>query len=127
LGSGVRNLFKYGKLYSGKEPQLIEGDIFRIIVPLDNSYSFDAETKKNGIENDFGDKFGDKFGEMELTEFQKKIVYALSENEQLSAKQLAGIMGISSRTAEKNIKKLKEIGILIRIGSPRKGQWKINL
>lgn len=41
LGSGVRNLFKYSKLYSGKDPQFQEGDIFRLIVPLNEEYSFD--------------------------------------------------------------------------------------
>ena len=35
------NLFKYSKYYSGKIPEFIEGDIFRIIVPLDDSYSYD--------------------------------------------------------------------------------------
>ncbi len=34
LGSGVRNLFKYCKYYSGSEPQFIEGDGFKIVVPL---------------------------------------------------------------------------------------------
>lgn len=34
LGSGVRNLVKYTKLYSGGEPELIEGEIFKIIIPL---------------------------------------------------------------------------------------------
>jgi len=34
LGSGIRNLYKYSKLYSGGEPELIEGDIFKIIIPL---------------------------------------------------------------------------------------------
>ena len=42
LGSGVRKIFRYSKLYSGKEPQMIDGDVFRIIVPLDDNYSFDA-------------------------------------------------------------------------------------
>ncbi|MDO9515657.1 MAG: putative DNA binding domain-containing protein [Syntrophales bacterium] len=32
LGSGVRNLMKYGKAYGGSDPELVEGDIFRIIV-----------------------------------------------------------------------------------------------
>ncbi len=41
LGSGVRNLFKYSRYYSGQEPQFIEGDVFRIVVPLDEAYSFD--------------------------------------------------------------------------------------
>ena len=34
LGSGIRNLYKYTKLYSGEEPELIEGDIFKTIIPL---------------------------------------------------------------------------------------------
>jgi len=42
LGSGVRNLFKYGRRYSGQDPQMIDGDVFRIIVPLDDNYSFDT-------------------------------------------------------------------------------------
>lgn len=37
----MRNLFKYSRYYSGQEPQFIEGDIFRIIVPLNENYSFD--------------------------------------------------------------------------------------
>ena len=39
LGSGVRNLFKYSKYYLGQEPEFIEGDIFRIIVPIGEAYS----------------------------------------------------------------------------------------
>lgn len=35
LGSGVRNLYKYTRIYSsGADPQLLEGDIFKIIVPV---------------------------------------------------------------------------------------------
>jgi len=34
LGSGVRNLFKYSKAYSGKSPKLFEGDIFKISIPV---------------------------------------------------------------------------------------------
>ena len=43
LGSGVRNLFKYSRLYSGEDPEFIEGDIFKIIVPLNGKYSFDYQ------------------------------------------------------------------------------------
>ncbi|MGH4049816.1 MAG: RNA-binding domain-containing protein [Clostridium sp.] len=34
LGSGVRNIYKYNKIYSGAEPTFIEGDIFKTIIPL---------------------------------------------------------------------------------------------
>ena len=32
LGSGMRKLIKYGKAYGGSDPEMIEGDIFRIVV-----------------------------------------------------------------------------------------------
>ena len=34
LGSGMRNTYKYTRLYSGAEPQFVKGDIFRTISPL---------------------------------------------------------------------------------------------
>ena len=37
LGSGVRNLYEYTKLYSGGVPELIDGDVFKSIVPLSKS------------------------------------------------------------------------------------------
>ena len=30
-------MYKFTKMYSGDEPELIDGDVFRIIVPLDLS------------------------------------------------------------------------------------------
>lgn len=30
----MRNTFKYTKLYSGGTPEFIEGDVFKIIIPL---------------------------------------------------------------------------------------------
>ena len=36
LGSGLRNLFRYAKEYSGSDPTLIEEDVFRTIIPLTN-------------------------------------------------------------------------------------------
>ncbi|MDC3417549.1 ATP-binding protein [Aquibacillus salsiterrae] len=39
LGSGVRNTFKYNKIYSGAEPTFIESDVFRTIIPLKPKHS----------------------------------------------------------------------------------------
>jgi ATP-dependent DNA helicase RecG len=33
-------MFKYTKLYSEQEPTFREGDVFRIIVPLNDAYSY---------------------------------------------------------------------------------------
>ena len=34
LGSGVRNIYKYNKIYSGADPEFIEADVFKTIIPL---------------------------------------------------------------------------------------------
>lgn len=39
LGSGVRNLYHYVRIYSGADPVFDEGDVFRLTVPLDDDYS----------------------------------------------------------------------------------------
>lgn len=36
LGSGVRNIYKYNKIYLGADPEFIEGDVFKTIIPLTN-------------------------------------------------------------------------------------------
>jgi hypothetical protein len=46
LGSGVRNLIKYTKLYSGGEPELIEGDIFKTVIPLVAASEKQAKNKQ---------------------------------------------------------------------------------
>lgn len=48
LGSGMRNTFKYTKLYSGALPTFEEGDIFRTIIPLKR-----IATEKVGPSNPF--------------------------------------------------------------------------
>lgn len=154
LGSGVRNTFKYSKYYSGEEPEFIEGDVFRIIVPLNEEYSYD-NTKDGSIDElkreveerlekeqrRFGgssEKVRRKFGEdseknqieikkMILTDIQKQILDILSENNQCSAKIMAEQIGVLSRSIENNIKKLKEYGILERYGSPKNGYWEIKI
>jgi len=34
LGSGMRKMMRYGKTYGGADPQLIEGDLFRMIIKV---------------------------------------------------------------------------------------------
>ena len=65
--------------------------------------------------------------QIELNDTQQKIIKLLLEDNQLSAIKLAYRIGIASRNIESNIKKLKELGILIRHGSPENGYWEVTL
>ena len=78
LGSGVRKLFKYSKYYSGKDPQFVEDDIFRIIVPLDDEYSFDYGTE-NGGNNIIEIESADKMPINALSLQQREIIQFVKE------------------------------------------------
>lgn len=55
----------------------------------------------------------------------EKILRLISENNKISAKELAELVGISSRAIEKQIANLKEKGMLKRIGPDKGGHWEI--
>lgn len=44
LGSGTRKLWKYSQLYTGREPELTEGDVFRAFVPVPDVVGNTAES-----------------------------------------------------------------------------------
>ncbi|MFA6941082.1 MAG: RNA-binding domain-containing protein [Clostridiaceae bacterium] len=48
LGSGVRNIYKYNKIYSGAEPTFIEGDVFKTIIPLSKQASGQVSGQVSG-------------------------------------------------------------------------------
>ena len=117
----MRNLHLYVKIYSGQLPELIDGDVFRIIVPIDDSYSFDASADKPQINHvDFGIIFGINFG---INETQQKITALMAANPEITAGQIAESIGITKRQIELSISKLKALGIIKRKGARKNGLW----
>lgn len=62
-----------------------------------------------------------------VTENQKMILDNISKNKRFTAHELARIVGISERKIKENIKKLKEKGLVKRIGPDRGGYWEVSL
>lgn len=55
----------------------------------------------------------------------QKMIEIISQNSNIKIEELANDIGISQGAVKKNIQKLKEKGILKRIGSDRSGYWKV--
>ena len=53
------------------------------------------------------------------------VLVILKKKPDISAREIASLTGLSSRQVQRIISDLKEDGILIRHGSPRKGSWEI--
>jgi ATP-dependent DNA helicase RecG len=54
---------------------------------------------------------------------QQKILVLLSENPHLTAKAISAELGINERNVKKNIKTLKDTGLIERVGPDRTGYW----
>ena len=147
LGSGVRNLFKYSRFYSGQDPEFVEGDIFKIIVPLDDNYSLDHGNGANGA-NSCGiidtistdrvreslipyaaDRRSFSFSEKSagiLSREEAEILDRVKKNPHLTQSQIQREMGISLRSVKRVMSRLQQRGILVREGNNRSGSWMIN-
>lgn len=90
LGSGVRNLYKYTKIYSGGEPDFEEGDVFKLTVPIANVES----TTMNG---------------KGLSERQMKILDTIKRNGSISVELIAAELGVSKKTVARDIHEMKKI------------------
>ena len=136
LGSGVRKLFKYCKFYSGKEPEFVEGDVFRIIVPLDEEYSFDFGVNNKSVSETLDDKIATLESDLKRTknkietldcDFETKeeleIVQLIKENPSITQKEIQQRTGISLGTVKRILPKLQKKGILVREGGKRFGRW----
>ena len=66
-----------------------------------------------------------KFGNITINETQKKMLGLMEENKQISAAGMAEALNLSVRAIEKNIRELREVGILVRHGSARGGYWEV--
>lgn len=85
LGSGVRNLYKYTKIYCGGVPDLEEGDVFRTFIPLTESAQ-----------------------KYTLTERQHDILERIRNNPAVQVEDLIDSMGLSRRTIMREIQEIKK-------------------
>ncbi|MGF6365281.1 putative HTH transcriptional regulator [Aequitasia blattaphilus] len=109
LGSDVRNLFKYGKLYSGVEPKIIEDDVFRIVMPLDDEYSFNMNTK-------ISDKKSKNY---------VRILAYMKNRQAYKTKEIAEVLGIQSPQTRSLLNDLVKQGKIEALGGNRNRTYKL--
>ena len=136
LGSGVRNLYKYTKIYSGGEPELIENDVFRTIVPLlppdsftsDKLSVFEKLSEKANYKSNFSDITSDngKPGYKTNDKSTRDILLThLRGSKEVSAAEAAIILNRSVQTTRRLLSKLATEGFVVASGATRNRKYKI--
>ena len=145
LGSGVRNLYKFTKIYSGGEPDLEEGDVFRLTVPLINSdlensaivpgklaiedKNLAIEPKTLAIETNEGiiEKINSEIEKNKFSEPTKLkilIIYQkIGKEKVFGAQDIVQIVGCSSSTARELLKKLRKMDVIKEVKGKGKGRY----
>lgn len=112
LGSGVRNLYKYSKAYSGKDPQFLEGDIFKLIVPLQEEFTGGGNKT-----------IGQDAGLYDLSLTDRNILGIMQHEPHVSQKEIAERLKYNLNTVKYHIRRLQKCGLIARSGTNRNGHW----
>lgn len=92
-----------------------------------NSTKSGSEKSKNvGEVSENVGEMSEKNVEDELTERQRAILKYIEQNNTISAKEISELLQIADRTVERDLQKLRSLGVLERAGGDRGGYWKIN-
>jgi len=129
LGSGVRNLYHYVKLYSGADPIFDEGDIFRLTVPLNADYSPEkglATTPKTTLKTTEKATLQATLQTTLQTTLQGtalKIAQLMLSHPEIKIDEIAVTVGLTRDGVNYHIRKLKKLVGLRHEGADQVGHW----
>ena len=130
LGSGTRNLYKYSRLYSGREPVLEDGDVFRAFVPVpEDNTGMRGEAAGapawNGFRADAVSDDGARTSVSKGNGIDGTILGMLSERSSVSSADVAAMVGVTPRTALRHLTRLAREGRIVAEGSNRNRTYRL--
>ena len=100
----------------GESAYHFDGNFIKVVIPFDKS---GFTTEKN-----YGVNYGVSCG-VKLSETQNSILNLLQNDAKQTVEQISVVLGKSKSTIEKAIRKLKEKGLIERVGSDKTECWRI--
>lgn len=118
-GTGILRMKKAMERYLLPEPK-IEADEnwFTITFQRPDLQKMTIQERLEGPRKKVLDRVLEK-----VTENQKKILQQMAQNPRISSRELGEFIGISDRKVRENVRKLKDKGVIRRVGSAKGGHW----
>lgn len=120
-GEGVPIILRESESLSGKRPEyrLLDGAELKLTF-------FSSQTPSTLSQPELPERLPENLPKG-LPEKASAIFLALKHNPDLTIADLAASLGISSTAIKNHISRLRTRGLLVRVGSPRAGHWKVLL
>lgn len=113
LGTGVKNVYKYTKAYSGSDEIIFqEDDVFITKVPLHKIYD-PVDATVNDPVND------------PVNRRQDLIVEIMKKDKNITRENLAAKCDVSVETIKRDVRTLKQLGKIKRVGADKTGYWHV--
>lgn len=123
LGSGMRNMLKYSRAYGGADPELVEGDVFRITIKVPEASGAAAAG-------------GDRLAEMPVktpvktpvqtpVKTPERILILLRQNPDMTLADVSSVLKKSARAVERAARSLRQQGRLRYVGPRKGGHWEV--
>jgi ATP-dependent DNA helicase RecG len=120
LGSGYINVSRLVNNYGGKRPpQFIEGNVFKMIIPIDAKMM--AE-KYDGESGGVNDAVNDAVSDAVKNRLREEVI-RIHTNGKVRLPEIIEIFKIKRATAQRDMTTLKEAGIVEFKGSPKNGGY----
>ena len=113
LGSGMRNSYKYTKMYSGGEPVFTEADVFTTVIPLSEAATATVGPTTQGTM------------QAELSERDKTLVNLLLKHPDHTQAKIANELNWDVNTVKYYMNKLKKNSVILRHGTSQNGYWEV--
>mgnify|MGYP002512664099 FL=1 len=145
-GTGLQRMIRGCREYGVREPEFVDmGDAFRVIfyrskieTNIENMRRVavtGTEIENTGIESrmtgtediETGIEMIEDESLSDLSDTEKKVVKIILKNPEITQDKMAECMGMSKNGIRYVMNKLKNKGILVRVGATKKGKWSINL
>jgi len=119
IGSGFPTIISAWKDARWGKPVLknkIEVDEVELILPITTNKTRVSKGVSKGVSKETID---------ELSSAAKTIFELINNNPNVSRNDMAKQTGVSLKNIQKNINKLKQLGLIRRVGSPKHGHWEV--
>ena len=124
LGSGVLNVNRLIKNYSpGKKPQFIEGNVFKTVIPIEKQ-EIKRKVPGDQLYDTVNDTVNDTASETVKKRLVKELILIQSEK-QYNVSDLARNLKVSEITIKRDIKILREAGLIRFVGAAKTGHYVI--
>ena len=89
------------------------------------NYKPEGDDDSEGVQDKVQDKFHYKFPE--LSEKTIDVLEAIKKYPGHNANEISKLIGLSERQVKTYITKLKQLGLIVRVGSNKTGYWRVTI